>query len=159
MSTRYSLSTRRGSLWRLTTRRHPPASPSRVYQVHKKVADFPDREDLSTPEAAFASIYRAYAAEGDAAWPRLSLPSLASFMQQGLPKQPLPKEVADRFLNTDVIEVFIWDKTEASVIVDQSGQFHIRSLTCRNGHWLNGGEDVAGSLEQARQKIEHSRSR
>ena len=58
----------------------PSLSPPRVYQVHKKVSDFPNREDLTTPEAAYASINRAYAAEGDAAWPRLSVPSLAAWM-------------------------------------------------------------------------------
>ncbi len=50
------------------------ASRARVYEVHKKVADFPDREDLSTPEAAYASIHRAWVQEDGAAWPRLSAP-------------------------------------------------------------------------------------
>ena len=58
----------------------PPAPASggaeRVYEVHKRVSDFPDREDLSTPEAAYATIHRAYAAEGDAAWPRLTVSEL-----------------------------------------------------------------------------------
>ena len=35
------------------------SSPAQVYQVHKKVSDFPNREDLTTPEAAYASIHRA----------------------------------------------------------------------------------------------------
>ena len=53
------------------------ASPGvRVYEVRKKVADFPDREDLSTPEAAYASIHRAYTREGTAAFPRLSVPRI-----------------------------------------------------------------------------------
>jgi len=146
------------------TEKHPPASPARVYQVHKNVSAFPGREDLSTPEAAFASIYRAYVAEGDAAWPRLSVPSLASLMQQEQVKQAVPKEVADRFLSTEIIEVHIWDKTEVAVIVetkrhDGIGEFHIRRLTLLNGRWLNGGENGAGSLEQARQNVEQSRSR
>jgi len=36
---------------------------ARVYEVRKKVSNFPDHEDLSTPEAAYATIHRAYAAE------------------------------------------------------------------------------------------------
>ena len=55
-----------------------PLSPARVYEVHKKVSDFPDREDLTTPEAADATIHRAYAAEGLGAFQRLSVPPLAS---------------------------------------------------------------------------------
>ena len=72
-----------------------PASPARVYEVHKKVSDFPDREDMSTPEAAYALINRAYAAESNAAWPRLSVPWQADAMPAGV-KRPLPKQAADR---------------------------------------------------------------
>jgi len=54
--------------------KHPPLSPAKVYEIRKKVSDFPNREDLTTPEAAYASIHRAWVAEGDAAWPRLSVP-------------------------------------------------------------------------------------
>ena len=48
----------------------PGPASERVYEVHKKVCDLPDREDLSTPEAAYAAIHRAYAREGNAAWLR-----------------------------------------------------------------------------------------
>lgn len=34
----------------------------RVYEVNKKVCDFPEGEDLSTPEAAYATIMRDYMA-------------------------------------------------------------------------------------------------
>ena len=77
--------------------------------------------------------------------------------------EPLPKEAADRFLNTEIVEVHVWDKTEAAVIVETRIQrgtrdFHIRRLARLNGRWLNGGEDLAGSLEQARQNVEQRRS-
>ena len=52
--------------------------PERIYEVHKKVCDFPDREDLSTPEAAYATIHRTYARQGNAAWLRFSTPQVAA---------------------------------------------------------------------------------
>ncbi|MGA2257104.1 MAG: M56 family metallopeptidase [Thermoguttaceae bacterium] len=128
--------------------KHPPASPARVYEIHKKVSDFPNREDLTTPEAAAVSIRRAYVAEGDAAWPRLSVPSLAAQMPGGAAK-PLPKEVAKRFLSAEILEVHVWDGTHAVVIAREES--------------ASGGDsymdDVRSTLDAARQKIEQSRSR
>jgi beta-lactamase regulating signal transducer with metallopeptidase domain len=161
--------------------KRPPLSPARVYQVHKKVSDFPNREDLTTPEAAYASINRAYAAEGDAAWPRLSVPSLAAWLRAGeqklrlsVPalagpaqdgeKKPLPKPAADRLLGAEILEVHVWDGIHAVVIAreevfgPQGSDMDMRWLTRVQGRWLNEGNDSRRTLEAARRKIEESRS-
>jgi hypothetical protein len=141
----------------------PPAHPAHVYQVHKKVSDFPDREDLTTPEAAYASIHRAYAAEGDAAFPRLSVPTLAAHLQAGV-KKPLPKSAADRLLGAEVIEVHEWDGIHAVVIaleedaVSGRGFMDMRWLDRVDGRWLNQSNDSRRTIEDARQKIQESRS-
>ena len=46
----------------------------KVYQVNKRVSDFPEKEDLSTPEAAYATIMRDYMATGasGAEWSKIS---------------------------------------------------------------------------------------
>ena len=124
--------------------------------MRKKVADFPDREDLSTPEAAYASIHRAYAAEGDAAWPRLSVQELAQRMPR-VAKQPLPAEVAARFLSIEVFEVHVWDETHAVVIARGDKYMDLRWLDRVKGRWLNRGNDVTGTIEQARQTISRAR--
>jgi hypothetical protein len=140
-----------------------PPAPAHVYQVHKKVSDFPDREDLTTPEAAYAAIHRAYATEGDAAWPRLSVPGLAANMPAGV-KKPLPKSAADRLLGAEVIEVHEWDGIHAVVIaleedaVSGRGFMDMRSLDRVDGRWLNHGNDSRRTIEDARQKIQESRS-
>ncbi|HQN81057.1 MAG TPA: hypothetical protein PLB64_08360, partial [Kiritimatiellia bacterium] len=67
----------------------PAAPSSEVVSVHRRVADFPALEDLSTPAAAYAAIHRAWAAEGDAAWRRLSLPRLADRLPRAT-AAPLP---------------------------------------------------------------------
>jgi hypothetical protein len=140
-----------------------PASPARIYQVGKKVSDFPDREDLTTPEAAYASIHRAYVAEGDAAWPRFCVPTLAAQIKGGI-KKPLPKEAADRFLGAEIIEVHVWDEIHAVVLAREEtskprgGYIDMRWLTRIDGRWLNEGNDAGDTIEAARKKAEQSRS-
>lgn len=137
--------------------------PARVYEVHKKVSDFPDREDLSTPEAAYASIERAYAAEGDAAWPRLSAPKLAEHMPRAT-KAPIPKEQADLNLAREIIEVHMWGDSRAAVIAQMADprsddhSLDIRWLIRIEGRWLNHGNGAEKTIERARQKIAESRA-
>jgi hypothetical protein len=142
--------------------KHPPA-PEKVYEVHKKVSDFPKGEDLTTPEAAYASIHWAWAAEGDAAWPRLSVPAMAAHMPRGA-KRPLPKEAAKRLLDTEILEVHVWEGIHAVVIAREEASdvqgfyMDMRWLTRVDGRWLNEGNDRRRTIEEARQKIEQSRS-
>jgi hypothetical protein len=144
--------------------KHPPASPTKVYEVRKKVADFPDGEDLTTPEAAYASIQRAYVAEGNAAWPRLSVPALAAHLPGG-DKRPLPTEAADRLLGTEILQVHVWDGIHAIVIAQEGvsgspGSFiDTRSLTRVDGRWLNEGNGRFRTVDEARQNVEKGRSR
>jgi hypothetical protein len=136
------------------------AGEKRVYEVRKKVADFPDKEDLSTPESAYASIERAYAAEGIAAFHRLSVPEIAA-KTPGSAKQPPPKEVAERFLNAEILEVHIWNKINACVIAqttDNKRNYDLRFLKHIGGQWLNDGNDSAGTIEQSHNVIARIRS-
>ncbi len=130
---------------------------TRVYKVHKKVKELPGHEDLSTPEGAYAAIHRAWAAEGDAAWARLTVPELAVKLPEAAIK-PLPKEVAERALNAEILEVHVWDDIHACVIArekDGRGRdyFDLRYLNRVDGRWLNNGNDGSDTLERARQRI------
>ena len=124
--------------------------------MNKKVSAFPDREDLSTPEAAYASIHRAYAAEGDAAWPRLSATGLANHMRHPA-KQPLPKVLAEPFLNAEVLEVHVKGDNHAVVIARMTNvrqtreSMDLRSLIRVDGRWLNIGNDARDTIEEARE--------
>jgi hypothetical protein len=132
----------------------------RVYEVRKKVADFPDMEDLSTPESAYATIERAYIMEGGSGpfWQRLSVPELAVRMTPGA-KKPLPKDVAEISLNCEIIEVHVWDETHAVVIARtkvygrEGYVMDLRWLELVKGRWLNTGNDHADSIENARKKV------
>ncbi len=128
----------------------------------KKVSDFPDREDLSTPEAAYASIHRAWAAEGDAAWPRLVVPWQVAHTPGG-PKRALPKETADRLLGAEILEVHLWEGIHAVVLArveSRNSGVHVdmRWLSRVDGRWLNESNDSRPTIDEARKKIEQSRS-
>lgn len=136
--------------------------PAKVYKINKKVSDFPNREDMSTPEAAYATIHRVWAAEGAAAWPRLVVPWQAAHTPSG-PKRPLPKEAADRLLGTTILEVHLWDATHAVVLARKesgaTGHTHVdmRWLDRVDGRWLNQSNDSRPTIEEARKKVEQSR--
>lgn len=58
-----------------------PASdeqPVRVYEVNKRVSSFPDKDDFTTPEAAYVVINRAMAGGQEGKWREISVSSLAS---------------------------------------------------------------------------------
>lgn len=132
-----------------------------TYEVHKRMTDFPDREDLSTPEAAYFSIHRGCLAQGTSAFIALSVPELAARMRAAEPKsQPLPKEAAEAYRAAEVLEVHVWKKNYACVIARIPRKDHsldLRFLRSIDGRWLNEGNDGASNLEQAREKIAKQR--
>lgn len=133
------------------------ASALVCYEVGKAVSVFPTNEDLSTPERAYATIHRAWAAEGDAAWRRLSAPELAGRIGSGK-RQPLPGRQAERLLSAEIVEVRMFQETNAAVFArmatGKETGVDIRWLEKRDGRWLNRGNDVMGRLEEARNRFE-----
>ena len=123
-----------------------------VYEVHKKVSDFPDREDLSTPEAASATIHRAYAAKGDAAWLPLSLAEVVARVThrgfQPIVKGPVPPgRVAASYLSAEILEVHTWNQDHAVIIARMPRKGHdidYRSPVRVNGRWLAVGDYCRG---------------
>jgi hypothetical protein len=143
----------------------PVMTPERVYEVHKKVRDFPPGEDLSTPEAAYASIHRAYAAKGDAAWMSLSSPEIVADLRrrgfQPRTKGPLPPEEAQLYLNAEILEVHTWDQVHAVIIAHMRRKGHdidYRWLLRVKGRWLNEGNGYAHTVEEARKEVARGRA-
>jgi hypothetical protein len=133
-----------------------------VYEVGKKVADFPAREDLSTPEAAYASIHRAVAAEGFAAFDRLSVPRIAA-LSRGVKLPVLPRGERERWLTAEIVEVHVWEGSHAVVIArrESSGvgsKMDLRWLERVDGRWLNEGNDARATIDEARKKVVQMRS-
>jgi len=128
----------------------------RIFSVGRPISAFPTNENLCTPEAAYASITRAWTAEGLAAFSRLSASELADRIPS-YPKKPMPAKEAARWLAAEVLEVNIYQQTNACVFarLNENGKKRVdlRWLRLEHGRWLNTGNDMRDTLEQARRKF------
>jgi len=137
----------------------------RVYQVNSSVSDFPEEEDFSTPESAYAAINRVMAGEDWYAWQRVSVKRLANVLA-GDAKQRQGKKVDPEWsnvvLNARILEVRI--KDNHAVVIAKLPQklsskpikepIDYRHLELEDGKWLNTGENRYDSIEQARAKFD-----
>jgi len=138
-----------------------PASGQQIRSipVGRSVAEFTDEEDFSTPQAAYANINRACVAATNNAWARVSASSLRdAFPPGGKPSYTVTPEAATMWLNAEIVEVLYCGDKMAAVLArlaSPSGEHHfdLRSLTLEDGRWLNIGEDVFPTAEQAREKF------
>ncbi|MBI5386400.1 MAG: hypothetical protein HZA90_17150 [Verrucomicrobia bacterium] len=129
-----------------------------VYTVNRKVADFPEKEDMSTPEAAYATLNRLLASGDEAFWQRLSAPPLAKEMPKQSGKREISAEAAARFLGAEILEVNLWRQTNAVVLAQMSRDIDLRWLCRVGGQWLNDGNDGVPNLEKARARVAHGRA-
>jgi hypothetical protein len=130
----------------------------RTYTVEKLVRDFPDTNDLSTPESANATIDRAIARNDYATLARISEKKLRGRLAaEGTVRKPEPQDSIDRQLSARVVEVIIWRDQRAIVIEEvmaKSGKrkdYFTRSLIHEDGGWLNTGQAGADSVARCRQ--------
>lgn len=134
-----------------------PDDSLRVYKVNKEVKDFPEKEDFSTPEAAYATINRLSASGDQAFWRRVSVKRLAERMPTTQAKRKISKQAAYGWLNAQILEVRIFRDIYAGVIAKiphpWKSIIDYRSLEFENGQWLNAGNDVFGDVEEARRKF------
>gem|GEM_PF-410843 len=134
----------------------------RVYQVNKAVAEFPEEEDFSTPEAAYAVAQRVSAGGGGPAdWARVSVQrKRAALLALPEGKQEVPPEIAQRRLNARILEVRLFRDRYAVVLAETRWKFDadpdertvidVRHLELEDGRWLNVGQDVVDSVERGR---------
>ncbi len=125
----------------------------RVYEVNKKISDFPEKEDFSTPESAYAAINRVLAEwRSGPAWQRVSVKRKAGIFSKQ--KEEKAKSTYE-WLNAWIVEVRIFKNTHAVVIaeVPSKGEQPLidkRSVELENGKWLNAGQSCFRDIEAAR---------
>ena len=131
------------------------ANLMRVYEVNKRVCDFPEGEDLSTPEAAYATIMRDYMATGasDAEWSKISTRKMT-----GTKRRKVSPEVAQNYLNARIVEVRVFKERTARVLAEMQEKGTIgydqRSLFFHNGRCLNSGHDgLTPTLDASRKTL------
>ncbi|MDD5458602.1 MAG: M56 family metallopeptidase [Phycisphaerae bacterium] len=137
-----------------------------VYEVNRKVSDFPESEDFSTPESAYAAINRVMAADDYDGWKRVSVKNLAGILskQQQVREKKVDAEWAKVVLNARILEIMIKDD-EAVVLAELPQELtakpirkpiDYRHLNFEDGKWLNTGEDRYDTIEEARAKFSQS---
>ncbi|MBW8035054.1 MAG: erythromycin esterase family protein [Planctomycetes bacterium] len=126
----------------------------KVYEVGKKVSDFPVEENFSTPENAYATINRLRATGDQGFWRRVTVKRLA----KGLPKKPkkrkVSKKAANKFLKANIVEVSLFQGEYAGVVAKVphllKTEFDYRSFELKDGKWKNAGNSVFESVEESR---------
>ena len=127
----------------------------KVYRVEKSVSDFPAKDDFSSPEAAYATFNRHFAA-GGVDWRALSHRAANEQHPPGALDKPLQisKEAAAGLRNARILQVRIHDGTFAQVVArrpPKARRFETRSFELEDGRWLNAGStDVATEEEAAK---------
>lgn len=124
-------------------------SRAEVYLVNRKVLEFPAKEDLSSPEAAYATLNRLRASGEQAFWRRLSVPWKAGGSSAQLGRREVSAEVSAGLMGALILEVRLWEQTNAVVIAQTPKDIDLRFLCCVDGQWLNDGNDGATDLEGA----------
>ncbi len=127
-----------------------------VYEVNKKVCDYPEQEDLSTPEAAYAVINRVMASGEEGAWRRISIKRIKERLPAAdAQKKEVKPQIAKERLNARIVEVRIFQGRHAVVIaeVPREGKpplFDGRIVELENGKWLNAGHSYYKTIKHAR---------
>ena len=93
----------------------------RVYQVDKRVSDFPETDDFTTPEAAYAVVNRVLASGEQSKWRQISVMSIANRLPSAdTENQTIDPENAKVWLNARILEVRIFRNINAVVLAELS---------------------------------------
>lgn len=126
-----------------------------VYQVDKKISDFPAVDDFSSPEAAYATICRRYAA-GTLDWRSVNCERVNQDFPPGPYEKP-PAEVSHGIRNREVLETRMYRGYFAQVTArEENGKrpFDMRSFVLEGGRWLNRGNSRAATLEETTREFD-----
>jgi hypothetical protein len=125
----------------------------KVYAVDKRVGEFPEKEDLSSPELTYAAIARIRASGKRADWSRV-LPAGQKPPAEGGPE--MPEDFKQALLTAKVLEVRMSEKGNAAAVIarldkaEGEGPFDIRHLVLEGTRWVNAGQDNRRSMDEAR---------
>ncbi|MBI5386404.1 MAG: hypothetical protein HZA90_17170 [Verrucomicrobia bacterium] len=148
-------------LWITIVNAAEPASTNagaalRVYEINRKVSDFPTNENLSTPEAAYAAWNRAWAVEGRAASRRLSAKRIWDAIRPAAVKPPPAKRV-EELLHSEILEVHVHAEREAAVIAriphPSESLIDLRRFEREGERWLNVEQSIWYDIASARARV------
>ena len=121
--------------------------------VNKKIKEFRDTIDLSSPLKTCASVNYIMINGKNSLWREVSTVRFKAFMPDPtVPDSKVTEEVKSRFLETTIKEIIYYKDSVACAISEiRDSLFSIRPFYFENGKWLQAGEDERKSMESARQ--------
>lgn len=124
-----------------------------VTKVNKKVKEFPDTLDLSTPIKSCVTLSYVNINGKESLLSKVStIKYKYSFSDSDNPK--VEESFKAYLLNTSIIESSIYKDSIACVISQQpDSSFSIRSFYLEQGNWVNAGENVRKTLTEARESF------
>lgn len=137
----------------------------KVYTVNRTVAQFPEKEDLLTPESAYAAVARVRTSGHEKDFERVFLGFKESETEARVAARHwrmVGPEESGKFqaslLNASIIEVWLTDAGKSAVIAatdgtDHGSMFDIRHFVFKDGKWLSSGQDGVKTIDEAREHI------
>jgi uncharacterized iron-regulated protein len=123
----------------------------RTVLVDKKISEFPDTLDLSSPLKAGISIYYLSVHGKNSDWRRVSSERIKLFLPDtSSANSDVPENIRSKYLNTIIKEIITYKDSIACVISQvRDSLYSIRWLCLENGNWVNNGEDGRRSIEES----------
>lgn len=129
------------------------SSDFKTIQVNKKIKEFPDTFDLSSPLKSCVSIYYLMGNGKDRLWGEVSTSKYKYlFPDSSTPDSKVDENIKTEFLQTTIKEIIYYEDSISCVISEiRESKYSLRSFYLEHGKWENAGEDEKNTLENARQ--------
>lgn len=133
------------------------------YRVDKNLADFPEKRDFSTPEAAYAAFERTMCVQEEKDFAKNLYEICVPDVKRDTSK-PLPADWANVLLDAEILCVHRYGDNRAIVVAKLEGEnvrkpFNVRWFKKIDDRWLNAGNDRVDSEEAAGELFENAAKR
>lgn len=126
---------------------------TRSSEISKKVNEYPNRYDLSSPLNSFITFKYLQSEGKQSLYQAVNSYRIRGFFPKpGSPNIEVNKKNIENLLNTKIKEVIVYKDSIAAVITEYSEPMCIITyLSYEDGNWLNAGEDLGNDLNDARE--------
>jgi hypothetical protein len=134
-------------------------SDFKTISVNKKIREFPDKFDLSSPINSFITFEYTIINGRDSKLWKTSCSLKRSLMPDStVANSTMPENLKQYYLNAIVTEIKIYRDSVAFVItqmIQENGQtfYSVRNFHSEQGNWVNNGEDLFSEIENAHKFI------
>ena len=134
----------------------------KTVSINKKVKEFPDRFDLSSPLNSFVTLkYILVNGKDGLQWKICSADKKSLLPDSTAPDSEVPEKLRELHLNTIIGEIILYKDSVAFVIShlfqDNGESFYsVRNFHPERGKWVANGEDLFTDIESANKYIRNS---